>query len=302
MLRYAKTIDNKMIFIDDAESKTDYFFKGAVVIARKGKINKNHFALKNTPENLNKKFISNMSDEHLFAQYELLYSKTINIGELTIKASYADDEVYIGNRIIDVVFYDENDKIICLIEVVKTSDLTEDKIEDLKDYNIIRYDINPGSRSIKFVQKQEDERLKRRIKESKYEFHNSESGEIREIREDISFYSESMSKVNRFGDSIKITNENIAEKEREIKVFEEERRRRIKEGKQVFYKNSVDEFRNKAVEIREEIKKKIKYFEELGLYKKTISIEEEIGRVEQEIREYQRSIRVITSPRSTKSI
>jgi len=149
---YAKNKGGEIIHIKEAERQVDYFVDGIIYIARKGDVNNHHFAIKSG----NSKYVTNESIEHYNAKMKLCYEKRIIVDDIEIIAHRTDNEVYINKKIIDAVFYDENDDIICLIEVVKTSDLTSEKIEVLKEYNIIRYDINIKPERIEFIPRKKD--------------------------------------------------------------------------------------------------------------------------------------------------
>ena len=182
MIVHAKNLKGSLVSIANAESKTDYFIDSNVYIAKKGDLMRHHFALKNGNGGVDGHFVTNESLEHYNTKMMLAYNKVVEVDDVTIIAHRSDTEVKIDNRIIDVVFYDVNNEILCLIEVVKTSDLTSDKKEELTNYNIIRYDINNGER-IEFIPRRTDINLKisfneriRKIKgESQREYEELES-------------------------------------------------------------------------------------------------------------------------------
>ena len=182
MIVHAKNSKGSLVSVVDAESKTDYYIDSNIYIAKKGELMRHHFALKNGKGGVNGHFTTNESLEHYNAKMMIAYNKYIKVDNVKIVAHKADTEVKIDSRIIDVVFYDSNNEILCLIEVVKTSDLTNEKKEELTNYNIIRYDINNGER-IEFVPRREDINLKisfderiRKIKEeSQREYEELES-------------------------------------------------------------------------------------------------------------------------------
>ena len=96
-------------------------------------------------------FSCNESLEHYNWKMHIALTKCVKFKNASIVAFETKTEVKIENRIIDVVFYDKNSNIICLIEVVKTNDLSGNKIEDLKNYTIIRYEINNNKPRITIV-------------------------------------------------------------------------------------------------------------------------------------------------------
>tara|TARA_R110002020_G_scaffold122203_3_gene277473 strand:+ start:115 stop:1077 length:963 start_codon:yes stop_codon:yes gene_type:complete len=161
MIKYAKDKEGNIFSIKTAAKKTDYFIDGRVYIARKGEINKHHFALKAGGGNGKLgHFVCNESVEHYNHKMFIEYSKKIKVDGIEIIASSSASEVGLNGRVIDVVYYSQDGSIICLIEVVKNHDLTESKIEDLKDYNIVRYETNNNSPRIKLLPRSEGAEIK----------------------------------------------------------------------------------------------------------------------------------------------
>ena len=152
MIKYATKKNGQIIHIKSAEKHTDYFIGEHTYIAKKGEINKHHFALKKSEgvSNLGH-FSCNESLEHYNWKMYLALTKSVKLNSVEIVAAKTKTEVTVENRRIDVVFYDEKDEIICLIEVVKTNDISGEKIEDLKNYTIIRYETNKNKPRVSLI-------------------------------------------------------------------------------------------------------------------------------------------------------
>lgn len=152
MIKFAKTKSGEIIHINSAEKHTDYYIDDFTYIAKKGDIKSHHFALKKSTGITNfGHFSCNESLEHYNWKMHIALTQYVKFNNASIVAFKTKTEVKIENRIIDVVFYDKNSNIICLIEVVKTNDLSGNKIEDLKNYTIIRYEINNNKPRITIV-------------------------------------------------------------------------------------------------------------------------------------------------------
>ena len=294
MIVYAKTKEGVVTPISKAEKKIDYFIDGHTYISRKGEVNRHHFALKNSKGGYNGHFTSNESREHYNTKIHLEYIKEIEIDGIKIKACSSDSEVGLNGRIIDVVYYDSNGGVLCLIEVVKTSDLEDFKIKDLKNYNIIRYDINKGSERIEFIPREfRTKEIRERIRSGK-EFVSKKNGEFTEaqISHQESEYENRSIELKASDRERNNTNREIeiAELENRINTFErktflKKEKQRIRENCQHFFSKKVEKIQEKNRDFEFEIQN-IERLESVSKIKGRIKI------VENEIKQLKKDMHI----------
>jgi len=136
-----KSVKNEMYFLDPTLKTELTFAQGNErEYFRRAKNNVNN--IYHTPDDIDYKY----SAEHLNEIREIVYKKSFYDEKIkqTIKCYKAKEEVYfkeIGMRP-DIVFYNEDDSILCIIEIFNTHKKSHQDIKKLKQLNTVIYEIS----------------------------------------------------------------------------------------------------------------------------------------------------------------
>jgi len=146
-LKYNYALDqfNNCIAIDDAIKGNEYFLGKTDIplIVRDGEVNQKHFSLKSKSDSLLKSYV-NESPEHYNEKYKILKQgyfdfEGMRITPKKIEIEYRFKET---NQVCDVVFFDENDDLMCIIEIFVTNRKEKKDIDKFKKLNINVYEYN----------------------------------------------------------------------------------------------------------------------------------------------------------------
>jgi len=155
-LKYNYALDqfNNCIAIDDAIKGNEYFLGKTDIplIVRDGEVNQKHFSLKSKSDSLLKSYL-NESPEHYNEKYKILKQgyfdfEGIRITPKKIEIEYRFKET---NQVCDVVFFDENDDLMCIIEIFVTNRKEKKDIDKFKKLNINVYEYNYNNRETKLI-------------------------------------------------------------------------------------------------------------------------------------------------------
>ena len=150
-LKYNYALDqfNNCIAIDDAIKGNEYFLGKTDIplIVRDGEVNQKHFSLKSKSDSLLKSYV-NESPEHYNEKYKILKQgyfdfEGMRITPKKIEIEYRFEET---NQVCDVVFFDENDDLMCIIEIFVTNRKEKKDIDKFKklNTNVYEYNYNNG--------------------------------------------------------------------------------------------------------------------------------------------------------------
>ena len=155
-LKYNYALDqfNNCIAIDDAIKGNEYFLGKTDIplIVRDGEFNQKHFSLKSKSDSLLKSYV-NESPEHYNEKYKILKQgyfdfEGMRITPKKIEIEYRFKET---NQVCDVVFFDENDDLMCIIEIFVTNRKEKKDIDKFKKLNINVYEYNYNNRETELI-------------------------------------------------------------------------------------------------------------------------------------------------------
>ena len=155
-LKYNYALDqfNNCIAIDDAIKGNEYFLGKTDIplIVRDGEVNQKHFSLKSKSDSLLKSYV-NESPEHYNEKYKILKQgyfdfEGMRITPKKIEIEYRFEET---NQVCDVVFFDENDDLMCIIEIFVTNRKEKKDIDKFKKLNINVYEYNYNNRETELI-------------------------------------------------------------------------------------------------------------------------------------------------------
>jgi len=155
-LKYNYALDqfNNCIAIDDAIKGNEYFLGKTDIplIVRDGDVNQKHFSLKSKSDSLLKSYV-NESPEHYNEKYKILKQgyfdfEGMRITPKKIEIEYRFKET---NQVCDVVFFDENDDLMCIIEIFVTNRKEKKDIDKFKKLNINVYEYNYNNRETELI-------------------------------------------------------------------------------------------------------------------------------------------------------
>lgn len=155
-LKYNYALDqfNDCIAIDDAIKGNEYFLGKTDIplIVRDGEFNQKHFSLKSKSDSLLKSYV-NESPEHYNEKYKILKQgyfdfEGMRITPKKIEIEYRFKET---NQVCDVVFFDENDDLMCIIEIFVTNRKEKKDIDKFKKLNINVYEYNYNNRETELI-------------------------------------------------------------------------------------------------------------------------------------------------------
>jgi len=134
------------VSIENTNKSESYYYDYNLTnkfILKKGDERVHHFSFKSGSS-------AGETDEHRDAKMWLVSTKQFVYNDCVIKAYYAEYEIATiknSKRIPDVTFYDEQGDIICIIEVVNTNSVSEEKENELKERNVLTFEaiIKDGS-------------------------------------------------------------------------------------------------------------------------------------------------------------
>jgi len=155
-LKYNYALDefSNCITIDDAIKGNEYFLGKTDIslIVRDGEINQKHFSLKSKSDSLLKSYI-NESPEHYNEKYKILKQgyfdfEGIRITPKKIEIEYRFTQT---NQVCDVVFFDQNDDLMCIIEIFVTNKKEKKDIDKFKKLNTNVYEYNYNNGETKLI-------------------------------------------------------------------------------------------------------------------------------------------------------
>jgi len=155
-LKYNYALDqfNNCIAIDDAIKGNEYFLGKTDIplIVRDGEFNQKHFSLKSKSDSLLKSYL-NESPEHYNEKYKILKQgyfdfEGMRITPKKIEIEYRFKET---NQVCDVVFFDENDDLMCIIEIFVTNRKEKKDIDKFKKLNINVYEYNYNNKETELI-------------------------------------------------------------------------------------------------------------------------------------------------------
>jgi len=140
-LDFAYNENNEVVTIKDAVKNTPYFLyedKETELIVAEGTINVKHFRTKSNSDNY-----INESPEHYNAKMKIVEDGYFIYRDAKIVPFrvVCEKQIFKGKRP-DITFYNEDNSILCVIEVFKTCRKTEEDIKQFTKENITVYEYN----------------------------------------------------------------------------------------------------------------------------------------------------------------
>ena len=141
---HAYTINGSKVQIEDAIKGIEYFnFRGEPMILKDGDIKVKHFAVKSEMDldrRISARYEKGTNHDLLIDEIRKL--KVFDIEEFSFHPSgFVTEKMTTGNYIPDITFYDQYGDILCIVEVVVTHKCEADKIEYLKQNNILTIEL-----------------------------------------------------------------------------------------------------------------------------------------------------------------
>ena len=252
-LKYKYSLDKfgNVVSISEAKKGNVYYFGKTDIelIVKDGGTNRKHFSLK-SGGSIDSLFSGGgESPEHYNAKYEIKKQGFFYWNDIKIKPSRIEieHEFKTINKISDVVFFDEDDNLMCVIEVYFTNKKTQKDIDDFKklNTNVYEYNIKNGSTelhcwsvSVEQYRASEEEKLELwyddTIKSKEKEIERLEKelhDKSKHLRESISKERVSYGKLERESGEIELNIKKSSEGTRQIEQESYDVETKLKRGR-----------------------------------------------------------------------